>query len=234
MEKSMKNEITKTMMKDIIEWDVVNWSKAIPFWEKEGIDYAGKKVLEIGSHNGGLSLYFALMGADVVCSDLTFPTEKAKEIHQKYGVFEKITYKAIDATDIKYDEYFDIICFKSVLGGIGYHNSKDRQQFAINQMHKALKPQGHLLFAENLTASAAHKFLRKKFIPWGNNWRYVTIDELKEMLRDFQSITYTSVGFLGAFGRNNRQRNALGYIDQAAELVIPKKNRYIGVFLAKK
>ena len=55
------SSITKLRNKDIIEWDVVNWSKALTFWEKYSKPITGgSKVLEIGSRNGGLSLYAAL------------------------------------------------------------------------------------------------------------------------------------------------------------------------------
>jgi SAM-dependent methyltransferase len=230
----MKNKIDKTVMKDIVEWDIINWSKAVKFWGKADIDYTNKKVLEIGSRNGGLSLYFALKGADVVCSDLNGPTEKAKELHLKYGMEEKIKYEAVDATNIEHTDYFDIICFKSVLGGIGYNDSKERQYAAIKQMYKSLKQGGYLLVCENLTASPLHKYFRKKFTNWGDRWRYVSVSEMLEMLDEFKDVSYKTIGFFATFGRSNSQRNILGYIDNIIENVILKKHRYIGTFTAKK
>ena len=110
----------KEFMQDVIEWDIKNWWRAISFWEEvyPMQDLSGKKVLDIGGRNGGLSLYFALKGADVICSDIREDGfAKARELHKKYNVQQKVTYEAIDATNIPYKEYFDIICFKSVLGG---------------------------------------------------------------------------------------------------------------------
>ena len=234
MERCKKFRMGKALRKDIIEWDIINWGKAINFFGVASIEYTGKKVLDIGSRNGGLSLYFALQGADVVCSDLNGPTNKARELHESKSLADKITYEAIDATNIPYTEHFDIVCFKSVLGGIGYNDSKDRQQSALNQMYKALKPGGYLLFAENLTGSALHRYFRRKFVKWGNAWRYVTIKELLEMLYEFKNVSYSTFGFFGAFGRNNIQRNLLGYLDNLLCFFIPKNKRYVGAFAAQK
>ena len=44
------------LKKEIIEWDVINWGKFIDFIESANIDFNGKKVLEVGARDGGLSL----------------------------------------------------------------------------------------------------------------------------------------------------------------------------------
>ena len=79
-------------MKDIVEWDVVNWSRAISFWEKDihDKDLTGKKVLDIGGRNGGISLFFALKGCNVICSDINKDGfQKARALHEKYNVYTK-------------------------------------------------------------------------------------------------------------------------------------------------
>ncbi len=225
----------KQLLKNIIEWDTVNWSNALRFWDTACIDYKGKKVLDIGSRNGGLSLWFALKGAEVICSDLNGPSEQAKVLHRKYNVTDKIKYECIDATNIPYIDYFDIVVFKSVLGGIGYNNNIERQQKAIDEMHKSLKTgTGVLLFAENLVASPLHSFFRIKFVKWGKSWRYVSLNELNNMLKYFSTFHYTSVGFWGAFGRTDLQRDILGYVDNIFCMLIPKCWRYIGIYIANK
>lgn len=126
---SMGTKRQRKLASDVVEWDVRNWWRAIRFWEKTHLfeDVQGKKVLDVGGRNGGLSLYWALKGADVVCSDIHADGfEQAKKLHKQYGLEGKIKYEIIDATKIPYQDTFDIICFKSVLGGVGGGISKKR------------------------------------------------------------------------------------------------------------
>ncbi len=54
-------------LEDVFEWDIVNWSVALTFWNKHlQNSLVGARVLEIGARNGGLSLRLALNGADVI------------------------------------------------------------------------------------------------------------------------------------------------------------------------
>jgi hypothetical protein len=57
-----------------VEWDTVNWSKALRFWDAH-VDLNGKNLmcLELGSRRGGLSAWLALKGNHVVCSDFENP-----------------------------------------------------------------------------------------------------------------------------------------------------------------
>ncbi|WP_139904503.1 class I SAM-dependent methyltransferase [Clostridium thermarum] len=222
---------------DIIEWDVKNWSTALDYWLKESLQNLSTcTALEIGSRNGGLSLWLAMQGCRVICSDLEGPTDKAKELHQKYGVQDLIEYRSVDATDIPLeDNSIDLVVFKSVLGGIGYGNNKEAQIKAINEMYRVLKPGGELFFAENLIASPIHKALRKRFVNWGNSWRYPSISEIKEFLYNFSCVYYLTTGFLGTLGRSESQRNILGNIDSIfSNRIIPERWRYIVVGVARK
>jgi len=75
------------------------------------------------------------------------PIEKiASEIHQKYNRGQLITYETIDATQIPYLNHFDIIAFKSILGGIGRNDRPELKKKAVDEIHKALKENGILLF----------------------------------------------------------------------------------------
>ena len=107
--------------KDILGWDVVNWLKALKYWEKYCDLFQQKYLcLEIGSgkSSGGLSLWLALNGNYVICSDLKSPRKCSHPIHQKYNCIYQIEYQSIDAVSIPYNNYFDIVAFKSDLGGI--------------------------------------------------------------------------------------------------------------------
>src|SRR5262245_1501654 len=104
---------------DILEWDVENWSQALEFWPRHSLlQLSGCEALEVGSRNGGLSLWLALRGAHVVCSDVDGPTEAARHKHQQYGVAHTVTYERVNALDIPYREAFDVVAFKTVVSVI--------------------------------------------------------------------------------------------------------------------
>jgi len=222
--------------RDFIEWDVRNWSTALDFWAHETAqELAGCSALEIGSRHGGLSLWLAHQGANVVCSDVGGPSRRAGMKHAAAGVSNRITYASVDATEIPYRNQFDIIVFKSVLGAVGGHQGKDAQAGAIRQMYDALKPGGELLFAENLIAAPIHRYLRDHFVSWSRAWRYVSTDEMREFLSPFAYFTYRTVGFAGAFGRTPRQRDFLGLLDRMLlTRMVPASWRYVMIGLARK
>jgi len=224
-----------TLLADIIEWDVRNWSRAIDFWQRS-VDWSRVETcLELGGRQGGLSLWLALKNKKVVCSDVKDVQSTAPAHHRKYNLDSLIEYRDIDATQIPYENHFDIIAFKSVLGGIGRHGNKAIQQAVIDQIHKALKPGGRLLFAENLVASPLHRYVRARFVRWGREWRYVTIAEMREFLRSYNRYELHTTGVLGALGRSERQRGLLARIDQGLlNYVTPPGWKYIVYGAAEK
>ncbi len=224
----------KTEIEDIIQWDVKSWSRSLQFWEREMQWENANNCLEIGGREGGLSLWLALKGKKVICSDIHFAKDKAESLHEKYGVKDLVNYEDIDATKIPYENFFDLIVFKSVLGSIGQSNKPELQTEAVKQMYKALKPGGVLLFAENLIGSPLHQMARKKFIKWGG-WLYVSGEDLKNLLSDFSSVTIKSNGVSAVFGRTEKQKNVLAGIDKAIlNPIFPESWHYIAYGIAKK
>lgn len=225
----------KELVKEIIQWDVNSWSTALNYWEST-IDWdTVHNGLELGGNLGGLSLWMALKGKKVVCSDFKDVRSSAEPLHVKHNVQEHIEYQDIDATNIPYENHFDIIVFKSIIGGIGRNDNKEKQEQVFREIYKALKPGGKLLFAENLVASPIHQKLRKRFVNWGASWRYVTIDEMEHFLSGFSSYTLKSTGVLGTFGRNETQRNVLSKIDQfILNKISSNKWKYISYGIAEK
>lgn len=210
----LQAKMDKEIKKDILQWDVESWSAALDFWEQE-VDWTKvERGLELGGRQGGLSLWLALKGKESICSDLKNVQETAEILHKKYGMEKRIQYRDIDATEIPYENHFDIIVFKSILGGVGHNDNKAMQEKAILQMHKALKPGGVLLFAENLKASPFHQFVRKKFTRWGKYWRYVSQNELQEFLSPFSKVKMHTTGVTATFGRSENQRNFLSKCDK--------------------
>jgi len=202
---------------DVLKWDVDNWSAALEYWRQNGgIERAPLECLEIGANEGGLSVWLASLGHRVACSDLERTEEHARPLVARCGLLDRVRFEDIDATAIPYKNAFDVVMFKSVLGGVGRNGNIALQRQAIASMYRALRPGGRLLFAENLSGSRLHKFFRSNFVQWGNAWRYVTIDEMLEFLRDFSDVTYSTTGVLGTFGRSEKQRRLLAGIDRAA------------------
>lgn len=223
------------LIKDILQWDVKAWTKPLKYWE-ENVDWNKVgTVLELGGNQGGLSLWMASKGLSVVCSDLKNVELSAEKLHKKYPFSTLINYQDIDATSIPYQDYFDIIIFKSIIGGIGRNNNFEIQKQVFREIHKALKPGGKLLFAENLIASPLHQLLRKKFVKWGDSWRYITLEETNILLKDFSSKTVKSTGVLSALGRTENQRQALAGIDSLLfNRILPEKWKYIVYGMAVK
>jgi SAM-dependent methyltransferase len=149
------------------------------------------RALELGAREGGLSLWLALKGCDVVCSEYRWSARRlAGPLHQRYGI--TVTYEEIDATTIPYESAFDLIVFKSLLGAL---HTAHRQVEAIASMHHALKPGGLLLFAENLAATPLHRMLRRSTRQAYPNWRDVTLRELRAALhRHFSEVEIHTAG----------------------------------------
>lgn len=227
--------MTKELKKDIIQWDIQSWSKALEYWDKH-VDWDKiQNGLELGGHQGGLSLWLALKGKVTVCSDLKDVKSTAEALHLKYNIAALVQYQDIDASKIPYENYFDIVVFKSIIGGIGRNGNYEIQQKVFKEIYKALKPGGKFLFAENLVASPFHQALRKKFVNWGSSWRYLSVAEMKDALKDFSSYQMKTTGLLGTFGRNESQRKALSAIDDLfLNKVTPANWKYICYGIAEK
>ncbi len=222
-------DYTQQLESDIIEWDIKTWKQALVFWDKIlGQNLQKQRALEIGARNGGLSLYLGLKGCSVICSDIKGPSPLAKEKHVKYGIKEFVSYLALDGTRMPFpDNFFDIIAFKSLLGGIGRNNAKYLQERAMYEIYRVLKPKGILLFAENLVGSFFHFYFRKYFIKWASYWRYITIDEMQFFTSSFKGVHYETKGFFATFGRTERLRQWLYYIDRLVDPYISRINKYL-------
>lgn len=223
------------LIKDIIEWDIDNWKKCLNYWPKNSdINLDNDLVLELGSRNGGLSLWAAMNGANVICSDKDGPTDDAKRKHKKYSVSQLIQYKEVDVLKIPYENELDVIMSKSILGALGYDDNITNQKIAISEIYRALRKEGEFWFIENLIASPLHQLMRKKFVKWGDNWRYVSINEMMLFLNQFSSVKYKTFGVTSCFGRNEKQRKILSKFDDVVAKITPNDWKYIIVGVATK
>jgi len=223
----MQNNFSKEEIAKVIQWDVETWKQTLSFWDEHFEIKAGMKVLAIGEREGGLSYYFAKLGCEVVCTDFRDFPEATTGIHEEGGVSDRITYNyKVDVTDLsRYeDESFDIAVFKSVIGVL---STKERQQQAVNELHRVVKKDGALLFAENLASTKLHKYLRRKFVGWDNYWRYLKWPLDLDLFQRFKKKNYKTVGFAANFGRSEGQKRLLAKLDKLTRPITPKKWRYV-------
>lgn len=222
---------------DSVGWDVVNWSRALDYWESAlDLNLADCRALELGcGDNGGVSLWLATKGCKVLCSGYRGVKDAARTVHRTYRVESLINYDTIDACAIPFREAFDLVCYKSVLGGIVRDGSLQVARDVIAQIMQALKPGGRLLFAENLASTKLHHALRQGLGAGKNRWRYFTIEELVELHADFTAFEYITFGFTGCLGRTERQRRLLGRLDSRLfDKVVPNRWHYVMAGIATK
>lgn len=217
----------QNFLKKVIGWDVIGWQPILDYWQRALNGNNSGLALEIGCGPGGMSMWLAKLGFDVVCSDIELPNEGVKTFHTENN-FNNIQYAVVDVLNIQYDSYFDVIVFKSVVGGVARDGNDKNRELMMEQIHKSLKPGGILIFAENLSASPFHKFFRKNFVRWGNSWNYGTTKNMCDALDVFDEVDFQVRGFLSAFGRNEFQRSLFSRIDGILfERIVPKSWKYI-------
>ena len=195
-------DYSRKQLEEYLEWDIDTWKHALKYWDTvlESRPLQSARALELGARNGGLSLYLAHKGMSVVCSDLGGPSPQAHDLFAQHGLTERVSFESIDATAIPYkDDSFDIVIFKSVLGGVGMACGFTGIEQAMREMHRVLKPGGLLLFAENQAGSFIHRQARRRFVQWGRLWLYPTLSQIEELLGSFGKSEIRTYGFFSCF-----------------------------------
>jgi len=227
-------KIGEPLRQAIIGWDLGTWGPCLDFWQQYVPELKGKHVVELGASQGGLSLYFALQGAQVVCSDLTSPADRARSLHRAYGQ-SAIRYLALDAKALALPDCSqDLVVFKSVLGGIRKGAANDPKPQVMTEILRVLRPGGWLLCAENLKGSPLHMFLRKQFVSWAAQWDYPSLSDVLALMQPFSECHYQTAGILALCGRNEFQRQQLSRLDLLLQKKWPENQRYCVFVAARK
>ncbi len=227
----------------IIEWDVRNWSRCLSFWipALARLDRETARVLALGERNGGVSLWFALQGFHVICSDFGGPTAKAQSLHREFGVSSLVNYADIDVFAIPFqDASFDIVACKSVIGGLKKEH-KDaatrtlaNQALAVSEIHRVLKPGGRFVGAENLSGSWMHRLTRRAARGGRVGWRHFKRRELLDLFAEFEAVDMECFGFLGTRNKHFGLDKLTGFADAMLSPMLPKDWLYIAFVRAKK
>ncbi len=222
---------------DIIGWDIGIWSKSLQFFD-QNIDF--KKInnaLELGasSQSGGYSLYLSQKGIHTICSSHLHVNKKTKLIHGKYKSSQLIKYEKVDILNIPYSNFFDLVCFKSVLGGIKRNfEPKKILEISFKQISKCLKNDGILIFSENITSTTVHKFFRKKFTIPVYGWHYFDIEELIKICDlSFHEVQNTTNGFITCFFPDSLREMFSFFDNYIFCKVIPSKYHYVFIAICK-
>lgn len=203
------------------EWDTISWSRALKIWNKHLKKNIGGYALEIGGRNGGLSLMLAReYKMNVICSDLNNSNTSAL-LHQSFQTFHKIKYDNVNCMEINYlDNSFDVVIFKSVIGAL---STFENQNLAIQEILRVLKPEGILLFAENLQCSSLHMYLRSVYNHYNSYWRYPKIEDIDYFLRNFNQVETNTTGFFATLSKSKTIKTYLSYFDILIDKIFPKK-----------
>ncbi len=228
-------------VQDIIEWDVLNWSRLMHYWQPvlEQLP-RDSKVLAIGERNGGLSLWLALMGFHVTCTDITDIATSASALHKKYGVSDRIEYKQLDIVNDEWpQEQFDIIIGKSVIGGVkptrGRSSSRNFEALeqAMQHIHRLLKPGGYFFSAENLQGGILNRFMRSR-LKGSKGWYYLSLPELDKLFGSFSLVQTKTFGILPTFFSNKAVNHTMYLINSCLQPFLSSGSKYIAFTMARK
>jgi len=232
--------MTQPPLSDVIGWDVRTWGRAVATWERalEALPDGPLDALEVGAGPGGPSLWLALKGHRVVTTNLGETERQARPLHERYGVAGRVEYRDVDLTDgVPFREQFDVVVFKSVLGGLGGVDPA-LPVGALDAIHAALRPGGVLLWAENIRGNWLHRAARALAyrVRGVSIWQYLTLRRLRELIGTrFVDVEVHVGGVLAVFGTSERARDRLARADQAfVDRIVPASWHYMAFGTARK
>ena len=117
-------------------------------------EFAGKNVLEIGSHSWHSWFKNGIKPKKLTCINISEAELEKGKLLAKEVNFE-IEFILMDANNLTFkDETFDV-----VFGGAILHHLNI--ELVVNQIHRVLKPNGEIVFLEPLNLNPIYKLYRK-------------------------------------------------------------------------
>jgi SAM-dependent methyltransferase len=206
-----------------------------------GLAPSTARVLAVGERNGGLSLWFALQGFHVICSDVGGPTNQARELHAKYRVAELVTYADVNIFAMPYPENtFEVVASKSVIGGLKKirkdpsTRTLENQRLAVGEIQRVLKPGGHFLGAENLRGSWLHQKVRTFAKNGRLGWRHLSREEIDSLFAPFAAVEQQCYGFLGSRFHLLGLNHLTSFVDSWLCPLLPPQSLYVSFIRARK
>jgi len=227
----------------IIEWDVHNWSQALPFWEEVLKQFipSETKILALGERSGGLSIWLAQKGYKVICSDFGGIAENVQNEHKQYLGNDNIQYRDINIFKIPFSDHeFDIVIAKSVIGGLKLIQSDkstrslENQKLAIQEIFRVLKDSGYFLGAENLVGHKAIQRLREFYKKGNIGWRHLNPNEVIELFAPFSKLKTKFFGLLPGLFKSNIVNLVIYKINTMLDKILNDNHKYICFFCARK
>ncbi len=137
--------------------------------------FAGKELLEIGSHSWMAWIKNKVVPAKITCINISEVELDKGAINAKDLPFE-IDFHLMDANNLTFpDASFDIVYGGAILHHLDIEKS-------VNHIHRVLKPGGYILFTEPLNINPIYKIYRKL------NPKERTPDEHALVSKDFKLI----------------------------------------------
>ena len=145
-------------------------------------------------------------------------------------------FELLDVERMPFESAFDVVCFKSMLGGISGRAGEAREREVFADLGRVLKPGGVLTFAENLRGTPLHQWARNRFGSGRYRWRYPSCEHIEGALAEagFSGVVGETFGVVAGAGRTEAQRRALGRVDRALSRLVPSPAHYVGFFAARK
>jgi SAM-dependent methyltransferase len=126
------------------EWQYRMGQRTIEFFldvDSEERMFGGKRVLDIGCGAGGKTLYYASMGAALVCGidPVEHYKEEAEQLAREKGLEDRFRFVVGDAAEMPFeDESFDTIIMNDAMEHV------DRPRPVLMECGRVLKPGGRL------------------------------------------------------------------------------------------